>query len=60
MEEIVFKEPTTSVIRNAMTSTTTVLVAVARLESVCFMPHFARTEVMPAKKAEPKANKIHI
>ena len=23
-------------------------------------PHFARTEVMPAKKAEPKANKIHI
>ena len=34
--------------------------AVATVESVLRMPHLARMAVMPAKKAEPKANKIHI
>lgn len=48
------------VIRNDIISTTTVLMAVATSESVFFMPHFARIEVKPAKKAEQKANTTHI
>ena len=42
------------------TSTTTVLSAVARSESVFLMPHLASTAVTPAKKAESTAIKSHI
>jgi len=34
--------------------------AVATSESVFEIPHFASIEVIPAKKAEPVAYKIHI
>ena len=34
--------------------------AVATFESVCLIPHFARIDVTPAKKAEPNAYKIHM
>ena len=34
--------------------------AVATVESVFRMPHLARTAVRPAKRAEPKAKRIHI
>lgn len=40
--------------------TTKVLMNVATLLSVFFIPHLARIEVIPAKKAERKANKTHI
>ena len=42
------------------TKTTAVLIAVAAVESVLLMPHFARIAVTPSKKAEPQANKTHI
>ena len=53
-------EPTTNTISQEKSSTTMVRTAVATVESVLRMPHLARIAVMPAKKAEPKANKIHI
>ena len=34
--------------------------AVATVESVRLMPHFAKTAVTPAKKEEPNAYNIHI
>ncbi len=40
--------------------TTIVLTAVATSESVFWIPHFARIAVIPAKKEDPTANKIHI
>lgn len=42
------------------TKTTMVRMAVATSESVFEIPHFASMEVIPAKKAEPVAYKIHI
>ena len=42
------------------TKTTIVRMAVATSESVFKIPHFASIEVIPAKKAEPVAYKIHI
>ena len=41
-------------------STITVRIAVATSESVFLIPHFARIAVIPAKKEEPIAYKIHI
>lgn len=40
--------------------TTTVRMATATFESVFLIPHFASTDVMPAKNAEAAANAIHI
>ena len=37
-----------------------VRIAVAKVESVFLIPHFASIEVIPAKKAEKNAYKIHI
>lgn len=37
-----------------------VRMAVATVESVFLIPHFARIDVRPAKNAEPKAQGIHI
>ncbi len=37
-----------------------VLIAVAILELVCLMPHFAKMEVNPANRAEAKANTTHM
>ena len=54
------KEPTISTMRQDITRTTPVRMAVATVESVLLMPHFARMEVSPANSAEPNANKIHI
>ena len=53
-------EPTTKTISHEKASTTTVLIAVATVESVFLIPHFARIEVSPAKRADAKAKKIHI
>lgn len=41
-------------------STIIVRIAVATLESVFLIPHFARIDVNPAKTAEPNAYKIHV
>lgn len=38
-----------------MRSTTIVRIAVATVESVFLIPHFARMEVAPANSAEPTA-----
>ena len=38
----------------------TVRTAVAAVESVFLIPHFASIAVIPAKNAEPNANHIHI
>lgn len=53
-------EPTASTIIHEKISTTSVRIAVARSESVFLIPHFARIEVSPAKKAEKTAAIIHI
>ena len=37
-----------------------VRIAVAKVESVFLIPHFASIDVIPAKKAEKNAYKIHI
>ena len=47
-------------ISQAKRSTTMVRIAVATVESVFLIPHFARIAVIPAKNAEPNANVIHI
>ena len=52
--------PVTTTIIHAKISTTIVLIAVATSESVLLIPHFARIEVIPAKKAEPTAKPNHI
>lgn len=44
-------EPTTNTISQEKASTTTVRMAVATVESVSRMPHFAKTAVKPAKSA---------
>ncbi|MFR2031060.1 MAG: hypothetical protein ACLS3M_06460 [Collinsella sp.] len=46
-------------IAQAKTSTTQVRMAVATSESVCLMPHLARTDVTPAKKADRNAAATH-
>lgn len=43
----------------AKNKTTIVRIAVATVESVVLIPHFASTETKPAKNAEPNANQIH-
>lgn len=53
-------EPTINTIIHEKISTTIVLIAVATVESVFFIPHFARIAVSPAKIAEPNANTTHI
>ena len=45
---------------HAKTRTTAVRTAVATVESVFLIPHFARIDVTPAKKAEPAAYRSHI
>lgn len=52
--------PVIKVITHEKTKTTMVRMAVATSESVFEIPHFASMEVIPAKKAEPVAYKIHI
>ena len=54
-EKIWLPDPTMPTIPQENSSTTMVRTAVATVESVFRIPHFARIEVMPAKKAEPAA-----
>ena len=49
--------PTTNTISHEKINTTPVLNAVATLESVFLIPHFANMAVKPANRAEPNANK---
>ena len=60
MSPMVFWLPTINTMIQEKISTTMVLKAVATLESVFLIPHFARIPVRPAKKADPNANKSHI
>ena len=53
-------EPTMSTMTSDIISTTIVRIAVATVESVFLIPHFARIAVAPAKSAEPSANNTHI
>lgn len=53
-------EPTTNTISQENPSTTMVRRAVARVELMCSIPIFANTAVIPAKNADPSANKIQI
>ena len=53
-------EPATNTMTQASIRTTMVRIAVATVESVCRMPHFASMAVTPAKKAEPAAKRSHI
>ena len=55
-----WKDDVMDAIRAEKSRTTIVLIAVATVESVSFIPHLARIEVMPAKNAEPTANKQKI
>lgn len=55
-----FCEPTKKAIPQEKKNTTMVRTAVARVESVWRMPHFAKMAVIPAKNAEPNEKKIHI
>ena len=48
-------DPATNTITQEKIRTTIVRTAVATVESVCRIPHLARIEVIPAKKAEPTA-----
>ena len=48
-------EPAASAMPHEKTSMTTVRTAVATVEFVLLIPHFARIDVTPAKKAEPTA-----
>lgn len=52
--------PFMKTISQEKSSTTIVRSAVAVLESVSRIPIFASIDVIPAKRAEPKANIIHI
>lgn len=60
MELMVGMDPTIPAMSQAKRSTTIVRTAVATSESVWRMPHFARMDVMPAKRAEPQAARIHM
>lgn len=53
-------DPATKTISHENINTTIVRSAVATVESVFLIPHFAKIEVIPANKAEPNANTIHI
>ncbi len=53
MENISDSEPVRKTISQENKRTTMVRTAVATLESVFRIPHFARMDVTPAKKAEP-------
>ena len=53
-------DPTTNTMIHENNSTMIVRMAVATLESVFLMPHFARIDVTPAKNADRNANRIHI
>lgn len=53
-------DPARNTISQEKTRTTTVRTAVATVESVFRMPHFARIAVIPEKNAEPTAYKTHI
>ena len=52
--------PVRNTIPQEKASTITVRIAVATVESVRRMPHFAKTAVSPAKNAEANAKSIHI
>ena len=52
--------PTKNTIILEKIKTTIVLIAVATLESVFRIPHFANIEVSPANSADANANTIHI
>ena len=53
-------DPATNTMTQENKNTTTVLTAVATSESVFLIPHFARTDVTPAKNADNTAIIIHI
>jgi len=55
MSGICFSEPTINTISHEKINTTIVRTAVATVEFVFLIPHFARMEVTPAKNAEPNA-----
>ena len=57
---MVLAEFTISTIRHENPSTTIVLIAVAKSESVFLMPHLTNIDVIPAKNAESIAEKSHI
>ena len=52
--------PTRNTMIHEKISTIMVRIAVAVLESVFLIPHFASMEVSPANRADPNANRIHI
>ena len=60
MLAIVPCEPTTNTMIHAKINTMIVRIAVATVESVLRMPHFARMDVRPANSAEPTAYNNHI
>jgi hypothetical protein len=60
MVETAFWHPTTKTISQEKISTMPVRKAVAKSEDTDLIPALASTEVAPAKKALPTANKIHI
>lgn len=53
-------DPVMKTITQEKASTIMVRTAVATVESVVRMPHFAKMAVSPAKTAEPKAKSIHM
>ena len=53
-------EPTMKTMSQENAKTMIVRIAVATVESIVRMPHLARIDVKPEKKAEPTANAIHI
>lgn len=60
MDVIDGNEPTIPTMIQEKINTTMVRNAVAKCELVCSIPHFASTDVSPAKNADPNANRIHI
>ena len=58
MSVMALRGPASAAIIQAKTSTTQVRSAVATSESVVLIPHFARIEVVPAKKADANAARI--
>ena len=60
MEPSGCQTPATATISQEKNRTTAVRIAVATSESVFRIPHFARIAVIPAKKEEPTAKRIHI
>ena len=54
------REPTISTMKKDMRRTTIVRRAVATVESVFRMPHLARIEVTPAKRADKSAKSTHM